>query len=41
VRWRVDTTVAAGVKELPQSSPFPGYALAQIRWPSHPEFDGG
>jgi len=30
-----------GIKGLPQYPPFPGYALAQIRWPSHPEFDGG
>ena len=30
-----------GVKGLPQYPPFPGYALAEIRWPSRPEFDGG
>jgi hypothetical protein len=30
-----------GVKGLPQYPPFPGYALAEIRWPPQPEFDGG
>ena len=29
------------IKGLPQYPPFPGYALAQIRWPPRPEFDGG
>jgi hypothetical protein len=28
-----------GVKGLPQYPPFPGYALAEIRWPPKPEID--
>jgi hypothetical protein len=30
-----------GVKGLPQYPPFPGYALAEIRWPHRVEIDGG